>query len=165
MTRRIKQPFDTSQSWFSFLREIIVIDRERIVAVVDPRMAKVVRRLLKDPAKFDYEEEGFPFAKGHAGNIPPGYGFEPTDQTLFSAKTDNSKGNLQITIFDGVTDKQGKKKTLADIDVDENGKLFAHIGDVVFVHPKTGGTNPLDIYEIETDRDGKVPVGYHLERK
>ena len=161
MATAVKQPFAT-ESWFSFAKEIIVIDRERIVARVDNRMAKVVRRILADPGRFGYENS---VVGDHANNIPPDHTFKKTKDNAFTIKSDHKKGNLQLILFEGVTAPNGKSVTLADIDIDESGDLFGHIVDVVIRHPGKGGTNPLDVYEIITDRDANVPVGYHLERK
>ncbi len=161
MASSVMQPF-ARESWFSFVKEIVVIDRERIVARVDNKMAKVVRRVRADPKELGYKSS---IIGGHAKNIPPDHTFQQTDENAVTIKSDHKKGNLQFILFEGVTAPNGKSVTLADIDIDEHGDIFGHINDVLFRHPASGGTNPLDVYEIITDRNRKVPAGYRLERK
>jgi GMC oxidoreductase len=51
--------------------------------------------------------------------------------------------------------------TLLDADIDGNGKLMAHLGDL-FKHRFSGGTHPYDIHEYLVLDDKARPLGYDL---
>ncbi len=51
--------------------------------------------------------------------------------------------------------------TILDADLDENGKLMAHLADL-FKHRFTGGTHPFDIHEYLVLEDPVRSLGYEL---
>jgi hypothetical protein len=52
--------------------------------------------------------------------------------------------------------------TILDTDIDENGKLMAHLADL-FKHKFTGGTHPFDIHEYLRKEAPQRDLGYTLE--
>jgi hypoxanthine phosphoribosyltransferase len=65
---------------------------------------------------------------------------------MFSVKTTDQKGNLQLTLGPG-TAPDGTNVLVLDADIDENGETLAHALDV-FKHKATKqGTHPIDIHE------------------
>jgi len=44
---------------------------------------------------------------------------------------------------------------------DENGRLLAHLGDVI-KHKITGGTHPIDIHEFLVLANKNIELGYDL---
>lgn len=142
--------------WFSFVKEILVIDRERFVAIAQPGMAEVVRGILDNID--DHEDYKAAGAGLHAGNIPAG--FKVMKRDMFSVKTREDKGNLQFTLSPAL-DADGRDVLLLDADIDENGQWLRHVGDV-FKHKLTGGTHPYDVHELLAFEDKSWPFGYEL---
>ncbi len=151
------EPVGGNRDWFSFIDEILEIDRERLIARVDPRMGEVVRTIKDRISDFgDYKRTP---AKNHAGNVAPHLGdFRKGD--MFSIKSRDAKGNIQLTLAPGL-DSAGKEILLLDTDIDENGKLLAHIADV-FKHKFTGGTHPFAIHEYLALEQPNRDLGYKL---
>jgi hypothetical protein len=69
-------------------------------------------------------------------------------------------GQFVKGIFDDV-DTDGSQVTVLDADIDENGKLMAHLADL-FKHRFTGGTHPFDIHEYLVLEDKNRSLGYDL---
>lgn len=152
----LKAPTTSGQSWFSFIQEILEIGRERFIAIVNPEMGKIVKRFKENISKFpDYEHA---VAKNHHRNMPAR--FAVVKSSMFSIKSSEEKGNVQLTLGIG-KDPGGKEVLLLDADIDESGVLLRHIADV-FKHKFTGGTHPFDIHEYLVLAHPDVPLGYVL---
>jgi len=148
-----------SNAWFSYVREILRIDRERFVAVVLPEMEELVRTVHDNRILYsDYQ----PVSAGlHVGNIPSRYGIN-ADQ-MFSVKSNLNQCNIQLTMARGTDRDLNQRVSLLDADIDEDHELLAHIFDVLLKHPFTGGTHPFDIHEYLVLTYGKdVSLGYQL---
>ena len=151
-----KEPVFGRKPWFRFLTTLLVIDRERLIALADEEMLARVSEIHK---KID----DFPAYKrtpsgDHNKNIPPGFTFKKAD--MVSIKTKEEFGNMQLTMTPA-TDASGASVTIVDADIDENGKLMAHLADL-FKHKFTGGTHPFDIYEYLTLEAPQRDMGYTL---
>lgn len=145
--------------WFSFVREILRIDRERFIAIVAPEMEQLVRTVHDNGDRFaDYK----PASPGlHVGNIPAKYGVKLED--MFSVKSNLDQGNIQLTMGHGMDPDSNLPVSLLDADIDEDHELLAHIFDVLLKHPFTGGTHPFDIHEYLVLKYGKNEnLGYQL---
>ena len=152
----LKEPMEGKEPWFSFVREVIEIGKERFIAIVDPRMGKIVRAIKDDVGKFkDYKNTP---AQNHFGNIPAVYQVQKSK--MFSVKSTEDHGNVQLTIAPG-KDSSGNDLLILDADIDENGKLMAHVADL-FKHKFTGGTHPFDIHEYLALDNPNRPLGYEL---
>jgi hypothetical protein len=153
----LKEPTEGKEPWFSFVREVIEIGKERFIAIVDPRMGKIVRAIKDDVGKFkDYKNTP---AQNHFGNIPAVYQVQKSK--MFSVKSTEDHGNVQLTMAPG-KDPSGNDLLILDADIDENGKLMAHVADL-FKHKFTGGTHPFDIHEYLALDNPNRPLGYELK--
>jgi hypothetical protein len=152
----LKEPTGGKEPWFSFVREIVEIGRERFIALVDPKMGEIVRAIKDDLGKFkDYKNTP---AQNHFGNIPSV--FQPQKSKMFSIKSTEDHGNIQLTMTPG-KDASGNDLLVLDADIDEDGKLMAHVADL-FKHKFNGGTHPFDIHEYLALEDPNRPLGYEL---
>ena len=144
----------TSRPWFSFVTQLIEIGRERMIGIVDPAMGDEVRALREGGNK-DYK----PAPAGlHHANFPSE--FQVLKSKMFSLKTTEANGNLQLTLAPG-RDALGNDVLLLDADIDENGRLLAHLADL-FKHKISGGTHPFDIHEYLALAHPQLPLGYDL---
>jgi hypothetical protein len=151
-----KEPLFGRKPWFRFITSVLVIDRERLVALADEEMLTRVSEIHKKIDQFpDYKRTP---SGDHNKNIPPGYTFKKAD--MVSIKTKEANGNLQLTLTPA-TDASGASVTIVDTDIDENGKLMAHLADL-FKHKFTGGTHPFDIHEYLRKEDRQRDLGYTL---
>ncbi len=151
----LKEPVFGRKPWFGFVQSLLVIGRERLVALVDGEMRTRVQTIFDDIGDFDFYKRT-PVGD-HAKNIPPGFSFAKKD--MVSIKTQEEHGNLQLTMTKA-TDADGNALTILDADMDENGKLMAHLGDL-FKHKFNGGTHPFDIHEFLILED-KAPCANNL---
>jgi hypothetical protein len=152
----LKEPTGGSEPWFSFVREILEIGRERFIAIVDPRMGQIVRAIKDNIGDFeDYKNTP---AQNHFGNIPPA--LQPQKSKMFSIKSKEDHGNIQLTMAP-CKDASGNDLLVLDTDIDEDGKLMAHLADL-FKHKFSGGTHPYDIHEYLALEDPNRPLGYEL---
>ena len=69
----IQEPVSRARSWFSFVRRIITIDRERFVGFVQDDMEIIVRHVHDHIGDFRPDYERAP-AEHHRGNVPPAQG-------------------------------------------------------------------------------------------
>jgi hypothetical protein len=148
--------------WFSFVKQILVIDRERFVAIVKDELYTVIQQILGNLST--YKKQGF-FAGDtslHHDNIPSQY----TVSDMISVKCRYQCGNVQFTVA-RVTGSAGAE-VLLDCDMDEHANLLEHLDDV-FVHIFTGGTHPIDIHEYIVQKASlqgrKADLGYTLEAR
>lgn len=150
----------TRRNWFSFVREILEIGQDRFIALVDPQMGRIVRRIIKDIKNFK-EYKRTP-ARNHHKNVKivlPGSSVRQSQ--MISIKSKTVKGNLQLVLAPG-KDSQGNEILLLDVDIDENGELLPHIVDF-FKHRATGKrTDPYEIHEYLALTHPTVPLGYDL---
>lgn len=152
----LKEPTGGNQPWFSLVREIVEIGRERFIAIVDPNMGEIVRKIKDNIGKFkDYENTP---AQNHFGNIPTA--FQPQKSKMFSIKSSEAHGNIQLTMAPG-KDSSGNAILILDADIDENGEALAHLADL-FKHKFSGGTHPFDIHEFLALSQPNRQLGYEL---
>lgn len=152
----LKEPTKGSEPWFSFVKEIVEISRERVIAIVDPRMGELVRQIKDNIGKFKHYENTP--AQNHFGNIPAS--FQPQKSKMFSIKSSEDQGNVQLTMAPG-KDSNGNPLLILDADIDENGQLFKHLMDLL-KHKFSGGTHPFDIHEYLAFASPTRPLGYQL---
>lgn len=155
------EPIGEQRPWFSFVDRILAIDRERFYAVVDGEMGEILKHVKANLHKFKTYESA------DAGNH-----FEKLRETLpefqifrskmFSVKTDERNGNLQLTMAPARDSATNKDVLLLDADIDENGDLLNHLIDVFFLHPFSGGTHPFDIHEYLVLAHRNRALGYEL---
>lgn len=146
--------------WFSFVRQILVIDRQRLYAVVDDAMGEIVARIRENIRGFDHYERAdhsLHFQKLQ-DNLPD---YRVFKTKMFSIKTDESLANLQLTMAPA-RDNEGRDVLLLDADIDEHGDLLNHLIDVILVHPVSGGTHPFDIHEYLLRSNRNLQLGYEL---
>jgi hypothetical protein len=152
-----KEPVSQGRSWFSFVSRIIAIGRERFLAFVEPEMETLVCHIHDDIDEFRADYERTP-SENHRGNVPAA--LQSRIARMISIKSAHSKGNFQLTL----THLSGPDEVLLDADIDENGDLLGHVGDL-FKHKITGGTHPHDIHELLVLQDGQTAgfdLGYRL---
>jgi hypothetical protein len=153
----VKEPVFGRKPWFGFVEQILEIGRERMIALVDETMLTRVQEIHDNIDQFELYKHT-PVGD-HDKNIPAGFRF--TKSRMVSIKTKEDHGNLQLTLTPA-TDSSGSEVTILDADIDENGKLMAHLGDL-FKHRFSGGTHPFDIHEYLVLEDPSRPLGYDLE--
>ena len=152
----LKEPTKGTEPWFSFVKEIVEISRERVIAIVDPKMGELVRQIKDNIGQFkDYENTP---AQNHFGNIPAH--FQTQKSKMFSIKSGEDNGNVQLTMAPG-KDPGGNPLLILDADIDESGKLFKHLMDLL-KHKFSGGTHPFDIHEYLAFASPTRPLGYQL---
>jgi hypothetical protein len=152
----LKEPTEGNEPWFSLVREVVEIGRERFIAIVDAKMGDMVRAIKNDISNFkDYKNTP---AQNHFGNIP--VQFQPQKSKMFSIKSNEDHGNVQLTLAPG-KDSSGNDLLILDADIDENGQLMAHVADL-FKHKFSGGTHPFDIHEYLALGNPNRPLGYQL---
>jgi hypothetical protein len=146
------------QPWFGFVRQLLEIGRERLIAVVDARMAARIIAIRDDidSHKQTYKHSN---AQNHHTNMPKAYGVLKKD--MFSVKTTEDNGNVQLTVGKGTDPETGAEAWILDADIDENGQLLSHLGDL-FKHKFTGGTHPIDIHEFLLMAHPGIDLGYLL---
>jgi len=150
------EPTGGIEPWFSLVRRVLEIGRERFIAIVDPRMEQCVRTIREKIGQFpDYSK-----AKSdlHLKNFPAS--FNVVKSSMLSVKTKEDKGNLQLTMARG-KDEGGADVFLLDADIDENGQLMKHLADLL-KHKFNGGTHPYDIHEYLVMSSPNRPLGYRL---
>lgn len=153
----VAEPIGRERTWFSFVRRIVAIGRERLLALVDPEMLRLVSHVREHLDHFASDYEATP-AGNHRPNVPPDLQAEIVD--MISLKSTHRKGNFQLTL----TRVRTMDEVLLDADIDESGDLLGHCLDL-FKHKRTGGTHPHDIHEILVHQDGALPgfdLGYRL---
>ncbi len=148
-----------NQLWFNFVKQILVIDRERFVAIVSSDLYESVDHILDNLRTFG--KQGF-FAGDvslHYDNIPSEY---QVTAPMISAKRVYEQGNLQFTMAKA----RGANGDciLLDCDMDEHSNVIEHLSDV-FTHVFTGGTSPIDIHEYIVHHQKGVDLGYGLSPK
>ncbi len=146
----------STQPWFSFVQQILVIDRERFVATVSTSLYESIGHIRRNIDAFK-KQKFFPGdVSQHYDNIPSEY--QLTD-SMISVKCAYELGNVQFTL--GKARNVNGDCILLDCDMDEHSNVIEHLSDV-FKHYFTGGTNPIDIHEYIVHHQKAVDLGYSL---
>ena len=155
----VTAPTPGAGDWFSYVQKVIEIRRDRIIAEVSPSMGDAVRAITSDLQSFpEYEKAG---ATNHHPNMPHReYQVEPN--TMFSVKTSESRGNLQLTLAPATERQTGRRVLLLDADIDEEGILFRHLLEVLRHKITKKKTHPFDVHEILVSSDPDLELGYAL---
>jgi hypothetical protein len=155
---QLTEPVMKRKPWFGFVTRLLEISSERFIALVDEEMAIRARAILDD--RPTYGDRYHPSAAGnHHGNLPAR--FQVPKTRMFSLKTNEKLGNVQLTFGPGIDPETAKPVWLLDTDIDENGRMLQHLGDI-FKHKFTGGTDPLDIHEYLLLTYRNIDLGYSL---
>jgi hypothetical protein len=152
----MKEPVFGRKPWFRFLTRVVEISRERMMALADPELLVRVTEIHGNIDRFDLYKRT-PVGDHHK-NIPAGFTVRRAD--MVSIKSREEQGNVQLTVSPG-TDASGEPVVILDADIDENGRLMAHLGDL-FKHKFTGGTHPFDIHEFLMLEAPERDLGYTL---
>jgi hypothetical protein len=127
-------------SILSFVRQVVAIGRERILAIAEPELAGIIRNVIKkidDFRDWHVAED----AEGHRGNVPSK--FRPKVTEMLSIKQSTFEASMQVT----VAVIPGEDFVILDADIDEHGELLHHGFDWV-MHWFNGGTHPYDVHEF-----------------
>ncbi len=155
----LRDPLGQGRRWFSYVRRIIKMGRERFVAVVDADMARHVLRIKQEIDRFeDYEQAN---ARNHHRNFPKAYRVSKKRDELFSIKSSEDLANVQLTLGRGTDPLTDENVWLLDTDIDEHGDWARHVGDLIR-HKFTGGTHPYDIHEFLLFLRKTRSLGYRL---
>jgi hypothetical protein len=147
-------PNTPDSPWFSGIRRLLGIQRDRVVGIVTPEMAHGVRQIRENLAAFPTYRDaatGEHFEKNIQPLIPPGF----SGKTVYSVKTRERIGVLQLVIAE-VTYPGSPTRFFVDADVDENGNLLKHFADFIG-HQFNGGTHPIHIHDL-LHRTLKTPL-------
>lgn len=157
------EPVENRVSWFSFVDEVLEIAQSRMIALVRPEMARKVLTITQDFGDFD-DYKPTP-SDNHFVNMPVRFGVEKDE--MFSVKTKDKKGNLQLTFGPGSLN--GKDVMVLDADIDESGTLLEHLKDVLRHKITKQQTHPFDVHEFIANElheaevpNDNVPLGYTL---
>ncbi len=156
VTTDTREPISNAD-WFSFVTQIVRIDRERFIAEVKPELYDIVQKILNNLSLF--KKQGFftESASLHYDNIPSRY---TVTANLITVKVRYEQGNVQFTM--GTTKcNDGRDVVILDCDMDEHSNIIGHIDDL-FTHVFTGGTHPVDMHEYIMHKDPGVKLGYTL---
>jgi hypothetical protein len=154
--RAVRDPL-SNEPWLSRVTEIVAIDRERMIAFVDPAMGEIVQHIKAHMSDFRGQYEPTPVGD-HLGNVPAA--LRPRVTRMVSIKSAHDHANFQLTLsFLGTPDE-----VLLDADLDESGRTLSHLFDLL-KHAFSGGTHPHDIHELLWHLDGRTDgfdLGYRL---
>ena len=140
--------------WFAGIQRLLSIQRDRIVGVVHPSMAKKVRMIRENTSAFP-GYQGASVGEHFKKNIKPLISQTFSKGDVYSIKSRERIGVLQLVIAE-VRTPQGQTVYMLDADVDENGNLLKHFGDFI-KHQFNGGTHPFHVYDI-LHRTLKAPL-------
>lgn len=154
----VNQP---ASNWFQFVQKVLVIGRERFIGIVAEEMWRLVSDVYNNIDRNIDRHPAFVRADTvlHTGNIPAPYDAEVTQ--MLSVKSNDSYGNLQLTMAKSQGSVTAGPVFLVDADIDEDLEFFAHAQDL-FVHMFSGGTHPFDVHEILFCMYGPMELGYEL---
>jgi hypothetical protein len=146
----------STQPWFSFVEQIVVIGQERFVAIAGSGLFESIDHIANNIGQF--RSQGFfpGDVSLHLDNIPSDF---QLTAPMISVKRTYEQGNVQFTMGKARS-KQGDC-ILLDCDMDENSNLFLHATDF-FKHLFTGGTNSIDIHEYIVHKQKGIDLGYEL---
>lgn len=153
----IKSPIVEPAPWFSFVKSILRINKERFIAIVEKQMYDTVSFIAKNDDTFaQYDRAN---AGNHFGNIPSEYRQGVSVGEMVSIKSTDKNGNIQLTL--SVSHQSTGDVHILDADIDENNVLIAHLIDLI-KHKFTGGTHPYEIHEYINLLTPGVNLGYQL---
>jgi hypothetical protein len=155
--RLTPDPTHVGRSWFDFVERFVEIGNERFIAVAKPEIIPALTTIRQNIDQFSEDYKQTPVGD-HFKDYPKNY--TVTKSQRVTIKTLDEKGNLQLTAAPAVG-PDGNQVVLLDADIDENGKLMAHLADL-FKHVFTGGTHPFDVYDYLKLTFGNVELGYTL---
>ena len=154
------------RTWLTYIKRLLGVQRDRIVGVVDKKMAKAVKQIHKCPGDYsDYNSApvGHHYKKNIKPLIPETYSSDNSSEDplveAYSIKSREKIGVLQLVIAK-IRKDDGKFVYMLDADIDENGNLLKHFGDVI-KHQFNGGTHPYHVYDILHFIE-KPPSAYRL---
>jgi len=150
----VNQPAST---WFQFVRNVLVIGRERFIGIVDATMWQLVSDIFNNIGNYAAFVRADTLL--HTGNIPAPY--DKGVSQMVSVKSNDAHGNLQLTMAKSLDPGTGSAVFLLDADIDEDLEFFAHAQDL-FVHMFSGGTHPFDVHEILFVTYEPMDLGYEL---
>lgn len=132
--------------WLTGIQELLGIQRDRIVGVVSPKMAKTVKQIHENRSAFPNYVKA-PVGQHFENNIKPliPNNFSSKVEAKYSIKTREKIGVLQLVI--ARVSGNGQTSYIMDADIDENGNLLKHFGDFI-KHKFTAGTHPFHVYDI-----------------
>ena len=172
-------PFNGApKSWWAYIKEIKVIQPDRIVAIVDKEMVDRVKALPEtessetDPLVeradvcsckenndnvYNYKEAS---AILHEHNFRAAIDSNPKQIKMDSKKTTHSHAPIQLTVTTNPVDGKDGKYYLLDADIDEHSGL-SHIGDSIR-HSFGASTNPFRIRNMLPTAYPEIKeFGYH----
>jgi hypothetical protein len=165
-----QDPID-SVAWFSHVRKIVRLDRERFLAEVDPSLFENVQTIL-DNLQPVYAAQGYSTEPPadmalHKPNIPPQYDAVHNAVQGITIKKAYEQGNVQLTLW--FLRVNGNAVHLLDCDMDEHLNILTHSVDII-KHLATGGTNPLLMHEYIVEHSAQksttgtadIDLGYRL---
>lgn len=154
----LRDPTANGAPWFHYVRRIIEVRRDRMIAEVDPELADSVLTIHENIGQFAAYERTH--AANHHVNMPIDLFEAIPEESMLSIKSSESEGNLQLT-FARATLKN-EKFVLLDADIDEKGTFFGHVFEVVN-HTLTGSkTHPFDVHELLLRQNIRAKLGYGL---
>jgi lysophospholipase L1-like esterase len=153
------RPGTAAGNWFDGITELLLVTRERIIGRIEQSDAALIKRIKAGAHGSRYKSAP---AVQHVKNFQEISGFTFDKNALFSVKTKDKFGNIQLTVAPGNLD--GSATILLDADCDENGVAFAHLLDLP-KHAVTGGTHPIEIHDILVQRNSARDLGYLLHPK
>jgi hypothetical protein len=147
----------SNQPWFHFVKEVLVVDRERFIAIVTSDLFESVNHIRRHLSRF--KKAGFfpGDAALHHDNIPSAY---RVVGEFASVKCAFGEGNTQFTVVKAKHADKGDC-ILLDCDMDEHNNVIEHASDV-FIHIFSGGTHPITIHEYIVHHQKTVNLGYTL---
>jgi hypothetical protein len=151
-----KEPVQGRKPWFDFIQRVLEIGRDRLIAVVDPKLSVHIETIKQSIDAFPTYRHSY--AQNHWPNVKH-YGV--TKSSMRSVKTKEQIGNLQLTVGRGIDPASGSDAWILDADIDENGEWVKHATDV-FKHKITGGTHPFDVHECLCATRPNLSLGYSL---
>ena len=92
------EPVHNQQSWFEFVIRVLQIGRERFIAVVEPQMGTIIRTIKDNISQ--YPQYKHTNAQNHYENVNAVVpsGFKVLKSKMFSVKSDEENGNIQLTL-------------------------------------------------------------------
>lgn len=153
--------------WFSYVREIVRMDRERFLVEVDPILFESVQTILIKLSS-TYKEQGY-FTESpalHYANIPARYHSDRNLREIITVKKKYEQGNVQLTV--SYLNTPRCVVHLLDCDMDEHANIVEHGFDII-KHLINGGTSPIAMHDyIVRDSAQKaggvatIDLGYKL---
>ncbi|MBZ5549089.1 MAG: hypothetical protein LAO22_14210 [Acidobacteriia bacterium] len=148
----------STEPWFNFVKQILVLDQERFVAIVSADLFESIDHIVNHLG--DFRKQGFfpGDVSLHFDNIPSEF---QITAPMISVKRAYEQGNVQFTL--GKATNQQGDCVLLDCDMDENSNLFGHAADF-FTHLFTGGNivhqqKGVDLgYELRPRDEGLAPI-------